>query len=274
MNILFLGDVMGKSGRKVIQKELPKLKQLLQIDTVILNGENAAGGYGITPKICEEFYELGVNIITTGNHVWDQREIIPYISKDKNLLRPHNYPLNTPGSGYVLHKDSLNRNILIINIMGRVFMDPLNDPIETINNIIKHHILGETVHGIIIDIHGEASSEKMAIGHAFDGKVSFMVGTHTHIPTLDAHIMENGTAFQSDAGMCGDYDSVIGGEKEGWVARFKNKMPTGRIHASSGEATLCGIFVEINDKSGLANKIEPIIIGPLLINRIPKGYKN
>ena len=232
MNILFLGDVMGKSGRQVLKNQLPQLKRDLQIDTVIVNGENAAGGFGITPKICEEFYELGVNVITTGNHVWDQKEIIPYISKDNYILRPHNFPQSVPGKGFVIYKDAMDRKVLVINVMARLFMDPLNDPIETIYNILDNYKIGENVSAIIIDVHGEASSEKMAIGHTFDGIVSFIIGTHTHIPTLDAQILENGTAFQSDAGMCGDYDSVIGGEKEGWVARFKHKMPTGRINVS------------------------------------------
>ena len=270
MNILFLGDVMGKSGRQVLKNELPQLKRDLQIDTVIVNGENAAGGFGITPKICEEFYELGVNVITTGNHVWDQKEIIPYISKDNYILRPHNFPQSVPGKGFVIYKDAMDRKVLVINVMARLFMDPLNDPIETIYNILDNYKIGENVSAIIIDVHGEASSEKMAIGHTFDGIVSFIIGTHTHIPTLDAQILENGTAFQSDAGMCGDYDSVIGGEKEGCVARFKHKMPTGRINVSSGEATLCGVFVCINDTDGMAVHIEPIIKGPHLINRYPE----
>ena len=270
MNILFLGDVMGKSGRQVLKNQLPQLKRDLQIDTVIVNGENAAGGFGITPKICEEFYELGVNVITTGNHVWDQKEIIPYISKDNYILRPHNFPQSVPGKGFVIYKDAMDRKVLVINVMARLFMDPLNDPIETIYNILDDYKIGENVSAIIIDVHGEASSEKMAIGHTFDGIVSFIIGTHTHIPTLDAQILEKGTAFQSDAGMCGDYDSVIGGEKEGWVARFKHKMPTGRINVSSGEATLCGVFVCINDTDGMAVHIEPIIKGPHLINRYPE----
>jgi len=270
MNILFLGDVMGKSGREVIKKELPTLKRKLEVDTVILNGENAAGGFGITPKICEEFYELGVNVITTGNHVWDQKEIIPYISKDNNLLRPHNFPTQVPGQGLVIYQDSMNRKVLVINVMTRLFMDPLNDPIEAIENILNNYKIRENVSAIVIDVHGEATSEKMAIGHTFDGKVSFIVGTHTHVPTLDAQIFEKGTAYQSDAGMCGDYDSVIGGEKAGWVSRFKNKMPVGRINVSSGESTLCGVIVNINDVTGMAINIEPIIIGPHLINRIPE----
>jgi hypothetical protein len=270
MNILFLGDIMGKSGRQVLKNELPELKRNLQIDTVIVNGENAAGGFGITPKICDEFYELGVNVITTGNHVWDQKEIIPYISKNNYILRPQNFPQSVPGKGFVVYEDSMNRKILVINVMARLFMDPLNDPIETIDNILNDYKIGENVSAIIIDVHGEASSEKMAIGHTFDGEVSFIVGTHTHVPTLDAQILERGTAFQSDAGMCGDYDSVIGGEKEGWVARFKHKMPTGRINVSSGEGTLSGVFVCINDTSGMATHIEPIIRGPHLINRFPE----
>ena len=270
MNILFLGDIMGKSGRQVLKKELPDLKRRLEIDTVIVNGENAAGGFGITPKICEEFYELGVNVITSGNHVWDQKEIIPHISKDKYILRPHNFPASVPGKGFVVYEDAMKRKVLVINVMARLFMDPLNDPIETIYNVTKNYKIGENVSAIVIDVHGEASSEKMAIGHTFDGEVSFIVGTHTHVPTLDAQILEHGSAFQSDAGMCGDYNSVIGGEKEGWVARFKHKMPTGRINVSSGEGTLCGVFVNINDSNGLANNIEPVIIGPHLINRFPE----
>ena len=270
MNILFLGDIMGKSGRQVLKKELPELKRSLEIDTVVVNGENAAGGFGITPKICEEFYELGVNVITTGNHVWDQKEIIPYIAKDNYILRPQNFPQSVPGKGFVVYEDSMKRKVLIINVMARLFMDPLNDPIETIFNILEEYRIGENVSAIIIDVHGEASSEKMAIGHTFDGQVSCIIGTHTHVPTLDAQILEKGTAFQSDAGMCGDYNSVIGGEKEGWVARFKHKMPTGRINVSSGEATLCGVFIKINDSNGMANSIEPIIIGPHLINRFPE----
>ena len=270
MNILFLGDVMGKSGRQAVKKELPEPKRKLEVDTVILNGENAAGGFGITPKICEEFYELGVNVITTGNHIWDQKEIIPYITKDNKLLRPINFPPQVPGQGMVINQDSMGRKVLVINVMARLFMDPLNDPIEAIENIIENYKIGESVSAIVIDVHGEATSEKMAIGHAFDGRVSFIVGTHTHVPTADAQILEKGTAYQSDAGMCGDYDSVIGGEKNGWVSRFKHKMPTGRINVSAGLSTLCGVIVNINDATGLAVNIEPIIIGPHLINRIPE----
>tara|TARA_B110000211_G_C13653765_1_gene367093 strand:- start:53 stop:574 length:522 start_codon:yes stop_codon:yes gene_type:complete len=170
----------------------------------------------------------------------------------------------------VINEDSMGRKVLVINVMARLFMDPLNDPIEAIENIIENYKIGESVSAIVIDVHGEATSEKMAIGHAFDGRVSFIVGTHTHVPTADAQIFEKGTAYQSDAGMCGDYDSVIGGEKNGWVSRFKHKMPTGRINVSAGLSTLCGVIVNINDATGLAVNIEPIIIGPHLINRIPE----
>jgi len=270
MNILFLGDIMGRSGREVVFRELPNLKRNLEIDIVIINGENAAGGFGITPKICEEFYELGVNVITTGNHVWDKKEIIPYINKDKNLLRPENFPSSVPGQGNTIIENSLGKKILVINVMGRLFMDPLNDPVESIENIISKYDLGLEVDAIIVDIHGEATSEKMSIGHIFDGRVSLIIGTHTHVPTSDTQILPGGTGYQSDAGMCGDYDSVIGGEKNGWQERFKSKMPVGRIGASEGEGTLCGLFLETDVKTGLAKNIEPVIIGPRLINRIPK----
>lgn len=270
MNILFLGDVMGRSGREVVFKELPYLKRNLEIDIVIINGENAAGGFGITPKICEEFYESGVDVITSGNHIWDKKEIIPYINKDKNLLRPENYPSSVPGNGNTVVEDNLGRKVLVINAMGRLFMDPLNDPLESIEKILSKYKLGLEVDAIILDIHGEATSEKMSIGHIFDGKISLVVGTHTHVPTSDTQILPGGTGYQSDAGMCGDYDSVIGGEKSGWKERFKSKMPAGRIAASEGDATLCGLFLETDIKTGLAKYLEPVIIGPRLINRIPK----
>ncbi|PPR29810.1 MAG: hypothetical protein CFH31_00241 [Alphaproteobacteria bacterium MarineAlpha9_Bin1] len=269
MNILFLGDIMGRSGREVVSKELPDLKRSLEIDVVIINGENAAGGFGITPKICEEFYDLGVDVITSGNHIWDKREIITYINKNKNLLRPENFPASVPGQGNTIIKDSLGRKLLVINVMGRLFMDPLDDPIESIEKIISKYRLGIEVNGIIVDIHGEATSEKMSIGHIFDGRVSLIIGTHTHVPTSDTQILPGGTGYQSDAGMCGDYDSVIGGEKNGWQEKFKRKMPVGRIEASEGEGTLCGLFLEVDIKTGLAKNLKPVIIGPRLINRVP-----
>ena len=270
MNILFLGDIMGRSGRNVVFKFLPELKINLEIDIVIINGENAAGGFGITPKICEDFFDLGVHVITSGNHVWDKKEIIPYIHKNKNLLRPENFPSSVPGSGTTIVKDMLGHKVLIINVMGRLFMDPLNDPVEAIENTLINYTLGTEVDAIIVDIHGEATSEKMSIAHIFDGRVSLVVGTHTHVPTSDTQIMTGGTGYQSDAGMCGDYDSVIGGDKKGWQERFKRKMPVGRIGASEGEGTLCGLFIKTNSKTGLADTLEPIIIGPRLINRLPK----
>ena len=269
MNILFLGDIMGRSGREVVFKELPSLKIKLEIDVVIINGENAAGGFGITPKICEEFYELGVQVITSGNHIWDKKDIIPYINRDKNLLRPANYPLSVPGQGNTVVEDSFGRKLLVINVMGRLFMDPLNDPIEVIEKTIEGINLGANINAIVVDVHGEATSEKMSIGHILDGRVSLVVGTHTHIPTSDTQILPGGTGYQSDAGMCGDYDSVIGGEKNGWKERFRSKMPSGRIGASEGEGTLCGIFLKTDERTGLAQNLEPIIIGPRLINRGP-----
>ena len=266
MRILFCGDIVGSSGRKIVTSKLPSIKQKKELDFVIANGENAAGGFGITPTICEQLYESGIDIITTGNHVWDQREIIPYITREDRIIRPINYPDNTPGEGYSVLSDKQGRKILTLNVMGRLFMDPLNDPVIAIQKILKKYKLGENINAIVVDIHGEASSEKMIIGHILDGKVSLVVGTHTHIPTADSQILPKGTAYQTDAGMCGDYDSVIGGNKERWIERFLNKIPTGRIPSAEGEGTLCGTIIETNENTGLAVKIDPIILGKNLKN--------
>ncbi len=266
MRILFCGDIVGSSGRKIVMSELASIKQKKEIDFVIANGENAAGGFGITPNICEQLFESGIDVITTGNHVWDQREIIPYISREERIIRPINYPDNTPGEGYCVLPDKQGRKILTLNAMGRLFMDPLNDPVYAIQEILKKYKLGKNINAIVLDIHGEASSEKMIIGHILDGKVSLVVGTHTHIPTADCQIFPKGTAYQTDAGMCGDYDSVIGGNKERWIERFINKIPTGRIPSAEGEGTLCGTIIETNENTGLAVKIDQIILGKNLKN--------
>ena len=254
---------MGKSGRQVLKKELPDLKRKLEIDTVIVNGENAAGGFGITPKICEEFYELGVNVITTGNHVWDQKEIIPHIIKDNYIIRPHNFPESVPGKGFVIYEDAMKRKVLVINVMGRLFMDSLDDPFSAIERVLSENQLGENCDAIVIDIHAETTSEKTAMGHFCDGKVSLVVGTHTHIPTADYQILPYGTAYQTDAGMCGDYDSVIGMEKTEPIRRFVEKTPGGRFNPAQGEPTLCGVIIETST-DGLSESIEPFRIGGIL----------
>lgn len=261
MRILFIGDVMGRSGRDAVTAHLPALKKRLNIDVAIINGENAASGAGITQKICEKLYEDGADCITTGNHVWDQREIIPTIGADKRLLRPINFPKGTPGNGSYLHSLPDGRKILIINAMGRLFMDPLEDPFAMTEEIVSRHALGRQVAAIFVDFHAEATSEKMSFAHFLDGRVSGVVGTHTHIPTADAQVLPGGTAYQTDAGMCGDYDSVIGVRKDLPIFRFTRKMPSERFVPADGEGTVCGTFIETDDATGLAKRIEPIRVG-------------
>ena len=268
MKILFCGDVMGRSGRDAVRKHVPSLRRELDIDLVVVNAENAAGGFGLTERLCGEFYECGVDVLTTGNHVWDQREIIPYISRDPRVLRPANFPKDTPGAGWRLHSVGEHR-ALIINLMGRLFMDALDDPFARLDEILAEHRLGEDVAVILVDFHAEASSEKMALGHFADSRVSAVFGTHSHVPTADWQILPGGTAYQTDAGMCGDYDSMIGLQKEPAVRRFVTKMPSERPHVAEGEGTLCGIFLETDDHSGLAQAVAPVRIGGRLAPYLP-----
>ena len=261
MRILFLGDIVGRVGRRALVSRVPELRQQLDLDLVIANGENAAHGFGITATICADFYEAGVDVITTGNHVWDQRDIMTYIDGDRRLLRPINFPPRTPGTGMGVFKARTGAKVLVINVMGRLFMDPLDHPFESLEAALRSHSLGGTVSAIIVDVHAEATSEKMAIAHAFDGRVSFVVGTHSHVPTADDQILPGGTAYQSDAGMCGDYDSVIGMKKRGAVERFRRQVPGERLEPAEGEATLCGVYVETDDVSGLARHIAPLRLG-------------
>jgi 2',3'-cyclic-nucleotide 2'-phosphodiesterase len=261
MRFLFLGDVVGRTGRDALIAELPRLKQALGIDFCVVNGENAAAGFGITDKICRSFYEVGVDAVTTGNHVWDQREVIATIDHDSRLLRPANFPPGTPGKGARLFQLADGRRVLVINVMTRVFMDPLDDPFQVLERELAGRILGSSLAAILVDIHGEATSEKMALGHFLDGRVSLAIGTHCHVPTADAQILPKGTAYQTDAGMCGDYDSVIGMNKEAAIHRFTRKLPGERLTPADGPATLCGVFVETDDQTGLARRIEPVRVG-------------
>jgi metallophosphoesterase (TIGR00282 family) len=236
----------------------------------VVNGENAAHGFGITKAICRELFEIGVDVITTGNHIWDQREIIPYLETEPRLLRPLNYPATAPGRGFGVVTDGRGRKILVVNLMARLFMEPLDDPFGMIDVLLKNYPLGGAVQAIIIDFHGEATAEKMAMGHFLDGRVSFVVGTHSHIPTADAQILPLGTAYQTDAGMCGDYNSVIGMVKDVPIHRFIRKTPTERMSPAQGAGTLCGVFVETDDDTGLAKSVQPLRIGARLINSVPK----
>jgi len=261
MRLLFCGDLVGRSGRQALFDHLPSLRERLAVDFVIANGENAAGGFGITKKICQEILAAGVDVISGGNHSWDQREALGFIDGEPRLLRPQNYPDGTPGRGSGVFAAPRGRKVMVLNVMGRLFMDPLDDPFACVGRALARQRLGGTVDVIVLDFHAEATSEKMAMGHFVDGRVSLCVGTHTHVPTADTMILPGGTAYQTDTGMCGDYDSVIGMDKAVPVARFTRKLPTERLSPASGEGTLCAVYVETDDATGLARRIEPVRAG-------------
>ncbi len=266
MRILIIGDIVGRSGREAVEKHLPAVRKSLELDFVILNGDNAAHGFGITGSICKEFYDMGVDCITAGNHVWDQREIISYINSDPKLLRPLNLPKSTPGRGFLTAQLPDGRKILIVHVLGQIFMEALGDPFTAVEEIVSANRLGKAVQAIVVDFHGEATSEKSAFANYFDGRVSAVAGTHTHVPTADAHIMPGGTAYQTDIGMTGDYDSVIGMRKDIPVQRYLRKMPGERMVPAGGDATFCATYIETSDKTGLAEVIRPVIVGPHLFN--------
>ena len=269
MRVLFLGDVVGRSGRDAIVAQLPRLRAELALDFVVVNGENAAAGFGITAKICHELYAAGVDVLTGGNHSWDQREIIPYIDSDPRLLRPVNFPPGTPGLGANLYSDARGRKVAVINVLCRLFMDALDDPFAALERELQRFRLKHEADFVLVDIHGEATSEKQSLGLLADGRASLAVGTHSHVPSADYRIMAGGTAYQSDAGMCGDYDSVIGMKKETALLRFRRKIPGERLAPAEGEATICGLFVESDDATGLARHVAPLRLGGKLASAWP-----
>ncbi len=268
MRILFLGDVVGISGCSKIMNNLLDQIKINKIDFVIVNGENAAEtGVGLTKEICEDFFKCGVNVITTGNHVWDQKEIMNYIDKENRLLRPKNLFEPAPGSGFKIFNTQNGIKIGVLNLMGNVFMKKCDDVFETSKKFLEKFKLKEDYDLLIVDFHGEITSEKNAIGHFFDGKATLVIGTHTHIPTNDARVLPDGTAFQTDAGMCGDYDSVIGMNKYNSLNRFMKKDSVKHFPAK-GDATLCGVIVDCDLETGLASKIKSYIYGDLSKNKI------
>ena len=266
MRILFLGDVVGNSGCSKLVEDLPSQKKQRKIDFVIVNGENAdESGVGLTQKICQKFFSSGVDVITSGNHIWDQKDIMQFIENEKRILRPENFFEPSPGKGFEIFTTENNFKIGVLNLIGNVFMKKSNDVFETANKFINKFKLKEDFDFLVVDFHGEITSEKNAIGHYFDGKASLVVGTHTHIPTNDARILQNGTAYQTDAGMCGDYDSVIGMNKNNSLNRFMKKDSLKHFPAN-GDSTLCGVIVECNMQTGLADKVESYIFGEQLKN--------
>lgn len=270
MRILFIGDIVGKPGRDILLGSLPFLIQKLNTDMVIVNGENAAHGFGITPPIADEFLGAGVDVITGGNHSWDKPEILSYIDRKPQLLRPHNLGNNQPGKGHYLHETPKGHRILVINLMARLFMEMSNDPFHSAQELLPVGNPGDNgLDGVVVDFHGEATSEKYCMGHFCDGRASLVVGTHTHVPTADYQILEHGTGYQTDAGMCGDYDSSIGMDKAAALDRMLAKLPKPRLTPAEGKATLCGIIIETHPKSGLCKQISPVRVGGRLNPILP-----
>ena len=266
MRLLFLGDIVGPSGCNVIQKFLPELIKQENLDFVIANGENAAdSGLGITEKISNELFQCGVNVITTGNHIWDQIKTVDYIEKEKKLLRPYNLIGPAPGNGFEIFESKNNLKIGVLNLMGNIFMKKCNNVFIEIEKFLEKYELKKNYDFLVVDIHGEITSEKMAIGHLFDGKATLITGTHTHVPTNDARILKQGSAYVTDSGMCGDYDSVIGMNKENSINRFFKKK-AGKHFPSLGEGTLSGVIVNCCTDTGLAKSINSFIRGGVLQN--------
>jgi metallophosphoesterase (TIGR00282 family) len=269
MRILFIGDIVGRTGREAVAAALPKLRESLRIDLAVVNAENASHGFGLAPDMAMALFAAGTDVITLGNHAWDRKEIIPYIAQNPRLIRALNFPPDTPGGGSVVVEVPGGRRALVAQAMGRLFMDALDCPFRGTAELLTRYRLRGTVAAILVDIHAEASSEKMAFAHFLDGQVSAVIGTHTHCPSADAQVLPGGTAFQSDAGMSGDYDSVIGMVKDAATLRFWRKLPGERLAPAEGEATVCGVFIETDDATGLARRIEPVRVGGRLAQAIP-----
>jgi 2',3'-cyclic-nucleotide 2'-phosphodiesterase len=261
VRILFIGDILGRSGRAIVLERLPGLMQDWQLDFVVINGENAAGGFGITESIYHDLVGAGADAITLGNHAWDQKDALVFIARASRLIRPVNYPKGTPGRGAALIDTRNGARVLVVNVMGRVFMDPLDDPFAAMEREIAACPLKTAADAIIVDVHAEASSEKQSMAHFLDGKVSVVVGTHTHVPTADHQVLSGGTAFMTDVGMTGDYNSCIGMARDEPLSRFIRRIPGGKFEPALGPATLCALAVETDDATGLARRVAAVRLG-------------
>ncbi|MDB5590081.1 TIGR00282 family metallophosphoesterase [Enterovirga sp.] len=273
MRILFLGDVVGRPGRRAVTERLPGLRERWQLDAVVINGENSAGGFGITEAICAELLDAGADAVTLGNHSWDQREALVFIARQPRLIRPCNFPAGTPGRGANLVDLRDGRRLLVVNALGRLFMEALDDPFSALDREVGLCPLAQVADAILVDIHAEATSEKQAVGYNLDGRVSMVVGTHTHVPTADHRILPAGTAYLSDAGMCGDYESILGLQREEPIRRFIEKVPGARAEVATGEGTLCGFAVETDDATGLAVRAAAVRVGPTLTESLPAFWE-
>ncbi len=260
MKIIYCGDIVGRAGRDVVLKNISTLREKYCPDTIVVNAENAAHGFGVTPGICRDLFAAGVDALTTGNHVYDQREIIPFLDDCKKIIRPLNFPDFNVGKGFCEVELTNGKKLLVVQVMGRAFMDAVNCPVQAMENLLKTYILGANISAILVDIHAEATAEKLAFAHFFDGKVSVIAGTHTHVPTADARVFPKGTAYITDVGMCGDYNSVLGFEPEASIRRLCKKFPSERLIPAKGAGTLYAVFVQTDDKTGLATHIEQIMM--------------
>jgi metallophosphoesterase (TIGR00282 family) len=271
MRFAFFGDVVGRAGRVGLADHLPDLRRRLGLEFVVVNAENAAAGFGVTERSARELFDAGADCLTLGNHSWDQREALTYIVRETRLIRPANYPIlsDAPGRGAQMFQTDSGHHVLVINLLGRVHMDAMDDPFAAADRELDACPLGAVADAVIVDMHCEATSEKMAMGHYCDGRASLVVGTHTHVPTADAQILNGGTAYQTDAGACADYDSVIGNQKDEPLRRFTTKISGGRFKPAEGPATVCGVFVETDPATGLARRVEPIRVGGRLAETIP-----
>ncbi|MEL6583687.1 MAG: TIGR00282 family metallophosphoesterase [Pseudomonadota bacterium] len=262
MRILFLGDVMGRSGRAAISQHVPGLRTEHRLDAVVVNGENATGGAGLSAAHARDLLAAGVDVLTLGDHAFDQRDMMGFVAQEPRVLRPLNYAKDAPGAGARVYDLPMGRKLLVVQALGQVFMKrPFADPFSAVEAVLKKHPLGAVVQAVVVDIHAEATSEKMAMGHWCDGRASLVVGTHTHVPTGDAQLLPKGTAYLTDAGMCGDYDSVIGMEKTEPLRRFLTGMPKERFTPAKGPATLSGVIIETDDRTGLAKSVAPFRLG-------------
>jgi len=273
MRLLFLGDVVGSSGRAAVFDAIPKLRATYKLDFLIVNGENAAGGFGITEKIFNDLLDAGADCVTLGNHSFDQKDTLVYIERCPQLLRPLNYPKGTPGKGAGLFKAKNGMDVLVMNAMGRVFMTEIDCPFRAVDHEITACRLKQGADAIFVDMHAEATSEKQALAYFVDGRVSAVVGTHTHAPTADDRILPGGTAYLSDAGMCGDYNSVLGMTIEEPINRFITKIPRGRFEPAEGPGSIAGFAVEIDDNTGLATACSPLRSGPHVRGIVPEFWK-
>ncbi|MBU2582319.1 MAG: TIGR00282 family metallophosphoesterase [Alphaproteobacteria bacterium] len=269
MRLLFLGDIVGRAGRNAIVETLPRLRDSWKLDFVVINGENSAGGFGITEKILNEILDAGADAVTLGNHSFDQKETLVYIERQDRLIRPINYPPGTPGRGAGLYEARNGAQVLVINALGRVYMTEMDCPFRTVEQELLTCPLGRGADAIVIDFHAEATSEKQAFGVFADGRVSLVVGTHTHTPTSDERILPGGTAYMSDAGMCGDYNSVLGMNSGEPLNRFLTRIPSERFEPAMGEATISGVAVDVDDASGLARHVRAVRIGGCLSHSEP-----